>query len=93
MWGDMKKALIWKFPATVDISLVSRYLSVFNTMQNHHRIVFDMNDIEDIHSSFIGFLIFSKEKLKKSGGELVFHMSPYLSSMLTKLGMAEYFAL
>ncbi|MBN2159883.1 MAG: hypothetical protein JW807_10840 [Spirochaetes bacterium] len=89
----MNKALIWKFPANVDISLVSRYLSVFNTMQNHHRIVFDMNDIEDIHSSFIGFLIFSKEKLKKSGGEIIFQMSPYLRNMLTRLGMAEYFAI
>jgi anti-anti-sigma regulatory factor len=89
---DMEKSMVWKFPPVVDICLVSRYMSVFERVVHANRIVFDMKEIEDIHSSFIGFLVFSKERLKKSGGQLVLEVSPYLKHTLKFLDMGEYFS-
>ncbi|MBN1498033.1 MAG: STAS domain-containing protein [Spirochaetes bacterium] len=88
----MDKAPVWKFPAVIDICLVSLYMSVFDRLAHNERMVFDMNDIEDIHSSFIGFLVFCKERLGKNGGHLDLELSPYLQHTLTFLGMGEYFS-
>jgi anti-anti-sigma regulatory factor len=88
----MDKAPVWKFPPVIDICQVSRYLSIFDRLGHKNRIVFDMNEIEDIHSSFIGFLVFCKERLGKSGGQLELELSPYLKQTLKCLGMGEYFS-
>jgi anti-anti-sigma regulatory factor len=89
----MKKAMVWKFPACVDICQVSRYLSLIEKLEHSTRVVFDMQDIEDIHSSFLGFLVFSKEKLVSRGGTLVLRMSPYMQKTVTRLGMSDYFSI
>lgn len=88
----MEKAPVWKFPPVIDISHVSLYMSVFNRLVHSERIVFDMKDTEEIHSSFIGFLVFCKERLGNGGGELVIEPSSYLEQTLTFLGMGEYFS-
>lgn len=88
----MEKAPVWKFPSVIDICHVSLYMSVFNRLVHNGRIVFDMKDTEDIHSSFIGFLVFCKERLGKGGGQLVLEPSPYLKQTFTFLGMGEYFS-
>ncbi len=86
----MEKSSVWKFPPVVDICQVSLYLSVFNRLSHTEQIVFDMKEIEEIHSSFIGFLVFCKERLGTDGGQLVLQLSPYLEQTLGFLGMGEY---
>lgn len=82
---------IWRFPREIDFSLVSQYLKMMEKYNPDHVLVFDLNDTETIHSSFIGFLIHAKEKLEHDGVLLVLEMSPSLRKLMTRMKLSEYF--
>ncbi len=88
----MKKRYIWRFPEIIKIFDVPEYLQLFIKIKKHKEIVFDMTDTVDINSSFIGFLIYTKEQLKKHGIAYAFLVSPHVEKTFTMLGMEDYFS-
>lgn len=92
MHGRIKKPYIWRFPETIKLFEVPEYLQLFIKIRKHKEIVFDMRNTLDVNSSFIGFLIYCKENLRKQGGKYVFLMSPNVEKVFSMLKMNEYFA-
>ncbi len=73
---DNENQTVWRFPREIDFSLVSQYLKMMEKYNPDHILVFDLNDTEVVHSSFIGFLIHVKEKLEQDGVRLILETSP-----------------
>ena len=90
--GLMKRRYIWRFPEIINLFEVPEYLQLLMRIKKHKEIVFDMTETLDINSSFIGFLIYSKEQLKKKRINYVFLLSPSVEKIFSMLGMNEYFS-
>jgi anti-anti-sigma regulatory factor len=81
----------WTFPRNIEYSDVPHYLRKFENLKITSAIAFDLSDTEEMHSSFIGFLICAKQALEKKGHPLVLHLSPSIEKILNMFQMLEYF--
>jgi anti-anti-sigma regulatory factor len=80
----------WIFPENIEFEEVTNYLKKFDKMSHNLPITFDLSETENIHSSFIGFLIHAKRKIDNEKGKLVLIISPSLEKIFTMLNMNNY---
>jgi anti-anti-sigma regulatory factor len=83
---------VWTFPQEIEFWLVPDYLKKIEGSTFKNRIVFDLSETENVHSSFIGFLIFVKQSSEKHRGKLILKVSPSLKKLFAMLNVLEYFA-
>ncbi len=82
----------WIFPKNIEFHVVPQYLKTIEKSTTQDMLVFDLNNTENIHSSFIGFLIYVKKKLEIHGGQLVLKVSPSLQKTFDMLHINSYFS-
>ena len=82
---------VWKFPENVDFSMAHICLSKLKSIPRRQTITIDLSNTEDIHSSFIGFLIHASQILKNDGGQLILSISPTLEKIFSMLKIIDYF--
>lgn len=83
---------VWRFPQEIEFWLVPEYLKKMEGSTFKDIIVFDLSETDNVHSSFIGFLIFVKQSTEKQGGKLVLKVSSALKRLFVMLNILEYFA-
>ncbi|HPJ37595.1 MAG TPA: STAS domain-containing protein [Spirochaetota bacterium] len=82
----------WKFPEEIDFCSVPQYISRLEREKLISNLVFDLTNTKKVHSSFIGFLIFVKNKVEENGGNLTLKTSPSLQKTLMMMNVSEYFS-
>ena len=80
----------WKFPSNIEFEEVTNYLKKFEKLSHDKPITFDLSDTENIHSSFIGFLIHAKRKIEKENGELTLIISRPMEKIFSMLNLHDY---
>ncbi len=80
----------WSFPVNIEFEEVAQYSRMFEELSHNDAITFDLSDTKNIHSSFIGFLIYAKHKLEDGQGELHLTISPSLKKIFTMFKLEEY---
>ena len=83
---------VWTFPQEIEFWLVPDYLKRIEGSTFKNRIVFDLSETENVHSSFIGFLIFVKQSAEKHRGKLVLKVSPSMKKRSTGLLVDTYWS-
>ena len=81
----------WKFPRFINFESASSYTQKFSTLMYNENVIFDLSETENVHSSFIGFLIDLKQRIDKSGGVLIIHPSQSLERILNIINLHDYF--
>ena len=82
---------IWKFPKYINFESASSYSQKFTNLHYDDSVIFDLSDTENVHSSFIGFLIDLKQRIDRSGGALTIHPSPSLEKLFNVIDLYDYF--
>ena len=80
------------FPKRIHFQDVSDYVEKFNTIKNYERVIFDLSETEEIHSSFVGFLINSKDFIQKRNGSILLILSNTTEKILKMLNLLSYFS-
>ncbi|MDY6969013.1 MAG: hypothetical protein SVR08_10235 [Spirochaetota bacterium] len=83
----------WTFPQNIGFDMVPSYSMKFEKISHNETILFDLSKTESTHSSFIGFLIYAKQKMEISGGNLVFKISSPFEKLLNMLHLIEFLTL
>lgn len=81
----------WKFPRTINFESSSTYVHRFNNLDYSEEIIFDMRETDNVHSSFIGFLINLKQKVNMNGGKLTFYLSDSIEKLFNILKLHDFF--
>lgn len=81
----------WKFPRYIYFESASSYTQKFSNLMYNENVIFDLSETENVHSSFIGFLIDLKQRIDKCGGILTIHPSPSLERLLNIINLHDYF--
>ena len=82
---------VWEFPRIIGLESSSGYLDKFEDICFDNDIKFDLTKTENVHSSFIGFLINLKQKTDKCGGHLTIYPSESLERLFGILKLHDYF--
>ncbi len=82
---------IWKFPKQINFETASSYTQKFINLQFEESVIFDLSETENVHSSFIGFLIDLKQRIDRNGGILTIHPSPSLEKLLNVINLYDFF--
>ncbi len=80
----------WRFPENIEFEEVTNYLRKFDKLSHNQTITFDLSETENIHSSFIGFLIHAKRRMETEKGNLILIISPSLEKIFTMLNLNNY---
>ena len=88
----MKSDKIWTFPEKIDFVFISEYMKRIEGVSFSEKLHFDLSETENVHSSFIGFLIFVKQMVEKNCGVLILEISSSLKKLFVMLNIYEYFA-
>lgn len=81
----------WKFPKSINFETAASYSQKFRNINYDESIILDLSETENVHSSFIGFLIDLKQRIDRSGGELTIYPSPTLERLLNVINLHDYF--
>lgn len=81
---------IWVFPEQIGYESVPGYLSSFNEQSGSNEIIFDLSATERIHTSFIGFLLHTKQAACKNKREIKLILSPGARNILHMLNLYDF---
>jgi anti-anti-sigma regulatory factor len=70
--------------------MVPVYVKKIEQASCDRRIIFDLSRTKRIHSSFIGFLINTKQKIEKLGGYLGLNISPEIEKIFVEKGLVKF---
>ena len=82
----------WKFPEEIDFCSVPQYIKRLEREKQISNLIFDLTNTKKVHSSFIGFLIFVKNKVEEQGGNLTLKTSQSFRKTLMMMNVSEYFS-
>ena len=82
----------WVFPRNISFESVAEYNQLFESLQHPADLTFDLTQTENMHSSYIGFLIHAKHSLNKKGASLSLILSFTAEKILTMLNIVEHFS-
>jgi anti-anti-sigma regulatory factor len=82
----------WLFPHEIEFQtateLTQRLCDLAGT---DNTVIFDLSKTKSVHSSFVGFLIHTKNYLESNGMRLVLRTSPQIDKVLALLNLGSYF--
>ncbi len=81
----------WEFPKNIEFSNVPDYLQQFEKENHTQEFVFNLNETESVHSSFIGFLIHTKGVVEARGGRVVVVVSPAIRRLFRIMNVLDFF--
>jgi len=82
----------WVFPKNISLESVADYSQLFEGLINPGDLIFDLSQTENMHSSYIGFLIHAKHILNKKGAALKLILSFTSEKILTMLNILDHFS-
>jgi len=82
---------VWKFPRNISFDIVSQYTEALENKKKDVFLIFDLRNTLNMHSSFVGFLIYTKYTVEKNGGNLTLLLSNTVEKILTILKVENYF--
>jgi len=88
----MEQETKWIFPDNIKFDEVPQYVERLKEHDLNKRIIFDLSETVNMHSSFIGFLIHARYNIKNDGGTLLLHLSFTVEKILTMLNILDYFS-
>ncbi|MBN1532691.1 MAG: hypothetical protein JXA20_08520 [Spirochaetes bacterium] len=81
-----------RFPKQIGFLDVADFMEKFNQIDPGLPVVFDLTETQDIHSSFLGFLLHAKNTIARKNGSLVLLLSYTIEKILFMVNLAEYFS-
>jgi len=81
---------VWIFPENIGYESVPGYLTAFNEQNGITEIIFDLSATERIHTSFIGFLLHTKQAACKKNSRIKLILSPGVKNILNMLNLYEF---
>ena len=84
------ETIIFKFPRDLNFINATGYINAIDNNNYMSDILFDLDETESIHSSFIGFLINTKQNLNKKGKKLHLSVSPVIKKLLKDMDLYNY---
>ncbi len=81
---------VWIFPENISYESVPGYLSSFNEQSEYNEIIFDLSATERIHTSFVGFLLHTKQAACKKNREIKLILSPGARNILHMLNLYDF---
>ena len=81
---------VWRFPENIGFESVPGYLISFNEQNGSNDIIFDLSATERIHTSFIGFLLHTKQAACKKNREIKLILSPGARNILHMLNLYDF---
>ena len=82
---------VWKFPKHIDFEKSTNYLYRTCDIDFSANVIFDLTETENVHSSFIGFMIELRTKFENRGGTLIVNLSPDLERLFSRMSIYEHF--
>ncbi len=86
---DVEKTV---FPGVIGLEQVSNYSQEFRMSKFDNDLVFDLRDTYEIHSSFVGLLIYLKNTMNKNGKDFMMLLSPAIENIFKMFGLLNYFS-
>ncbi len=86
----LKNKNTWSFPKNIAFEMVPIYVKNFEQAAYNKGIIFDLSRTKNIHTSFIGFLINTKQRIEKEGGNLKLNISPELEKLFIEKGLVKF---
>ncbi len=91
--GSSFRTFLWTFPRSISFESTSSYSNRFDDIDLKGHFVFDLSNTDEIHSSFIGFLLDMKRKIEDEGGSFRLQLSTSLDYIFYQLNLQEHFML
>ncbi len=85
------QTITWKFPSIITLEEVADYAKKFDRMPHFRFYTFDLSHTNQVHSSYIGFLIDVKQKLDRVNGRLSIETSSSLEKIFEVLEVGKFF--
>jgi hypothetical protein len=87
----MEDTITWSFPQDIKFEEVAEYLEKFKKIDSSRKVIFDLRDTLNVHSSFIGFLIHAKNIIESKNGSMVLDLSFTVRRILSLMNVMDYF--
>jgi hypothetical protein len=81
---------LWAFPETIGYESVPGYLSCFMELTNYRELIFDLSRTKTLHTSFIGFLLHTRQLAYKNNMDIKLILSPTASNILKMLELYDF---
>lgn len=81
----------WKFPASINFETATYYINKLSQLDYENDIIFDLSETSFVHSSFIGFLLDTKNRSSNNGGKLILKLSPTLERLIVDIDLYDHF--
>jgi hypothetical protein len=81
---------LWAFPETIGYETVPGYLSCFMELTNYKKLIFDLSRTKNLHTSFIGFLLHSRQIAYKNNMDIKLILSPTAANILKMLELHDF---
>jgi len=91
--GRSSRTFLWTFPRSITFESTSSYSIRFGDVDLKGHFVFDLSNTDEVHSSFIGFLLDMKRKIENQGGSFRLQLSTSLDYLFYQLNLQEHFIL
>ena len=85
-----EKNKLWVFPETISYEDVPGYLSSFKRQKGFSEIVLDLSKTITFHSSFIGFLLHTRQLGQKKNISIKLVLSPSAGHILKMLNLYDF---
>ena len=80
-----------RFPEKISFCNTYNFYEQFNDEKELYNTTFDCSKTNEIHISFLGFLIFTTEKIKSKNLKVSYKLSPYVKKLIQTHHLLNYF--
>jgi hypothetical protein len=88
----MEGSIHMSFPKQIGFLDVAELMEKFGQIDPGLSVVFDLSETQDIHSSFLGFLLHAKNTISRQNGSLVLLLSYTIEKILFMVNLMDYFS-
>lgn len=85
------RTFLWTFPRSITFESTSSYSNRFADVDLKGHFVFDLSNTDEVHSSFIGFLLDMKRNIEGQGGTFRLQLSTSLDYLFYQLNLQDHF--
>ena len=81
---------LWAFPETIGYETVPGYLSYLMELAHYNELIFDLSRTRTLHTSFIGFLLHSRQMASRNNMDIKLILSPTAANILKMLELYDF---
>ncbi len=80
----------WTLPREITLEEIPSLAEKFNSILPGSTVTLDLTKTEDIHSSFIGFILNARNTIFRENGELNLQLSGSAEKIISMLNISDY---